>query len=79
MHYNDKLIDVRDTFNLVVFVNCDGKAATVGFDDNFFTPAELLRAYESLFDPSWNMDDEKPKYVAKFKRFLIKNGAEFDE
>ena len=76
-HYNDGMIDMRviSEFCLTVFTNVDGDTKTVGFDDNFFSPADLIGAYVSLWKPQWNMDGEKEKYLDKFKIYLYECGC----
>ena len=77
-HYNDGLIDVRfiDNMCLCVGVNVDGRAETVAIDDNFFTEVEILMLYRKLWDPAWNMDDEKDAYEEEFLEWLVENGAD---
>ena len=80
-HYNDGLIDARNIqeFCMVVFTNSNGETKTVSYDDNFFSPIELVNAYTSLWRKDWNMDDEKASYVQKFKEWQIACGCNPEE
>ena len=77
-HFNDGLIDVRfiDNMCLCVGVNVDGVAKTMDCSSNLFTEADLLRMYRSLWDPEWNMGDEKAAYEEEFRAWLVENGAD---
>jgi len=74
-HYNDGLIDVRviQDFSLTVFTSCSGESKAVSFDDNRFTPMDLVEAYVKLFDPAWNEDLEKR--LNAFKTYLYACGC----
>ena len=76
-HYNDGMIDVRNIpdFNLIVFTSNEGDTKTVGYDDNFFHPSCLLGVYRSLWKKTWNMDNELPDYVNRYKEYLLKTGC----
>lgn len=76
-HFNDGLIDVRfvDGMCVCVGVNIDGKAEAIKIDDTFFSEADVLGLYRKLWDPGWNMDDEKAAYEAQFREWLVENGA----
>lgn len=80
-HYNDELIDARiiHEFYLWTFTNVDGETKTVPFDNNFFSPCDLVRAYKSLWGEDWNMDEDKPSYVQRFKEWLIATGCTAEE
>ena len=80
-HYNDGMIDIRNIqdFCMMVLTNCDGDAKSVGYDDNFYSPADLIEAYESLWRTDWNMDDEKALYVKKLKDWMILTGCDPEE
>lgn len=80
-HYNDGLIDVRhiQEFCLVVFTNCDGDTKVVSYDDNFFSPIDLVEAYQMVWRADWNMDDEKASYTQKFKDWQIACGCDPEE
>ena len=80
-HYNDGMIDVRviNEFDRVVFVNCNGDAKAVSFDNNLFSPKELVEAYESMWRSDWNMDDEKAEYVSRYKSYMLKCGCKPEE
>ena len=77
-HFNDGLIDVRfvDDMCLCVGVNVDGRAETVAIDDNFFTEVEILMLYRKLWNPAWNMEDEKAAHEEEFLDWLVENGAD---
>ena len=74
-HYNDGLIDVSyvDDFLFVVFVNIDGDCKVVSYDDNFFAPIDLLKAYRELWKESWNDDFEES--FNGFKKWMLENGC----
>lgn len=83
--YNDDVIDVHlasfdYTFGpYFVLVSCEGKSKIVSADDNFFAPADLVRAYRELFPEGWYAEDQEgevEKRVAKFKEWLIETGCE---
>ena len=80
-HYNDGMIDVRNIteFCMIVFTNCNGETKTIGYDDNFFAPIDLLKAYRELWRSGWNMDDEKEVYIKKFKEWNILCGCDPEE
>ena len=64
---------------MIVFTNCDGATKVVGYDDNFFAPIDLLKAYRELWRSDWNMDDEKEVYIKKFKEWNILCGCNPEE
>ena len=72
------MIDVRNIpdFNLIVFTSNEGDTKTVGYDDNFFHPSCLLGVYRSLWKKTWNMDNELPDYVNRYKEYLLKTGCD---
>lgn len=78
-HYNDGYIDMRviDEFAMAVLTNSDGDCKTVGFDDNFFSPLDLVKAYRSLFKEEWGED--KDSFVSAFKDYLIATGCSAEE
>ena len=79
-HYNDGMIDCHfiEFFDnpMAVMVNCDGDAETLDCTSNFYTEADLLLAYNKLWKSDWNMDDEKPLYVRKFKEWILQGGCD---
>lgn len=72
-HYNDGLIDIRDVqeFCLMELVSSDGKTASVSYDSNFFSPADIVSAYVSLAGP--NAGDEA---IRRLKAWLIAAGCD---
>lgn len=80
-HYEDDLIklNIDSDFCLWVFHNVDAKTKAISFADNMFSPRELVDAYKSMWGDDWNMDEDKPEYVQKFKDWLISNGTNPEE
>ena len=80
-HYHDDVIDARiiDDYCLWVFANCDGETKVVNFDHPMFCPSMLIDAYKSLWRDDWNMDEDKPNYVAKFRQWMIDCGTTEEE
>ena len=74
-HYNDGLIDVSyiDDFCFIVFVNIDGECKVISYDNNFFSPSDMLRAYRELWRESWNDDFEE--CFNGFKKWMLDNGC----
>ncbi len=81
-HYNDGMIDHRNIqeFCRIVFTNCDGDTKVVGYDDNFFAPIDLLKAYKSLISDEWGLNDtEKETLINNYKKYLVKTGVKPEE
>lgn len=78
-HFNDGYVDFRviDEFCMAVFANRDGDSKTVGFDDNFFSPIDLVKAYKDVFKEDWGEDKES--FAAVFKAYLIACGCKAEE
>lgn len=78
-HYNDGLIDVRNIpeFNLWVFLDNDGHMEQVSYDDNFFAPIELVKAYRRLY--GCHFLNDKSDYIGRFKLWLKSTGVESEK
>ena len=77
-HYIDDSVDVRyiPEFNLVVFTSTDGIVESVSYDTNFFSPADLVSSYRSVFPED---GDDKEEHVRKYKEYLVACGCSEDE
>lgn len=80
-HYNDGSVDVRviSEFSLTVFTNTDGKTVVVNFDDNLFSPSELIAAYKESLEALDPEPEEKEKLIAEYRSYLIACGCEKEE
>lgn len=87
-HYNDGVIDYREIHcpcpesafeSLVVMVNCEGKSKVIDGASNLFSEQDILDAYDELLDPDWDSEANRKAMKAEFKRYLISQGAEFDD
>ena len=88
-NYNDGYIDVHAVaptpygyFSepLVVFVNSDGDTKVVNEGDNFYSPKDLVEAYEELFrkaDP--DNEETLQEGLTAFKAYLLEFGIEEEE
>lgn len=76
-HYHDDCVDVRtiEEFSRVVFVNSNGKATTVCYDDNMFSPADLLSAYEDSLIGLGLSDSEAAQHRTGYITYLIECGC----
>ena len=80
-HYHDDCVDVRtiEEFNRVVFVNSNGDATTVCYDDNMFSPADLLSAYEDSLIGLGLSESEISQHRRYYINYLIECGAEKED
>ena len=86
-HYNDGMVDYRlitpagdSCFHcMAIFVNCSGDSKIIDTEDNFFSPLDLVKAYQKMFWKEWNMEGERASYVEAFKKYLIRTGCPADE
>ena len=80
-HYNDGSVDVRtiSEFCLTVFTNTDGKTVIVNFDDNLFSPSDLVAAYKESLEALDPEPEEKESLIAKYRNYLIECGCEKEE
>lgn len=76
-HYHDDCVDVRtiEEFSRVVFVNSNGEATTVCYDDNMFSPADLLSAYEDSLIGLGLSDSEAAQHRTDYINYLIECGC----
>lgn len=76
-HYHDDCVDVRtiEEFNRVVFVNSNGETTTVCYDDNMFSPADLLSAYEDSLIGLGLSDSEAAQHRTDYINYLIECGC----
>ena len=81
-HYNDGYTDVRNIseFCMMVFTNNDGKTKVVGYDDNFFSTLDLLKAFREISKPVHEDDEEElEQAIDGFKKWMIDTGANPEE
>ena len=80
-HYNDGSVDVRviSEFCLTVFTNTDGKTVVVNFDDNLFSPSELVAAYKESLEALDPEPEEKESLIGKYRSYLIDCGCDKEE
>ena len=81
-HYNDDVVDMHivEEFCLWVLVARNGDCKAICYDDNFFSPRDLLEAYTELIEhwaKEWEVEeDEKQHHITQFKTYLLRTGAE---
>lgn len=65
-HYCDSFVELFNSQEhcMWVMANCHGESEAISYDDNFYTPFDLLRAYRKL-----TKDDEASDEA--FKKWLI--------
>ena len=80
-HYHDDCVDVRtiSEFCLTVFTNSDGKTVVVSFDDNLFSPSDLVAAYGKSLEGLGLEPEEREDYISKYRSYLIACGCEKEE
>ena len=80
-HYHDDCVDVRTSseFCLTVFTNSDGKTVVVNFDDNLFSPSDLVAAYGKSLEGLGLEPEEREDYISKYRSYLIACGCEKEE
>lgn len=80
-HYHDDCVDVRtiSEFCLTVFTNSDGKTVVVNFDDNLFSPSDLVAAYGKSLGGLGLEPEERENYISKYRSYLIACGCEKEE
>lgn len=65
-------------FCMVVFVGWSGKTCSVSFDDNFFSPRELVSAFKKVFPE--DCEEDLPAEIEAYKKHLIeKEGVSPEE
>ena len=76
-HYHDDCVDVRtiEEFSRVVFVNSNGDTTTVCYDDNMFSPADLLSAYEDSLIGLGLSESEATQHRTDYINYLIECGC----
>lgn len=81
LHYHDEYVDVRiiPEFCLAVFTGIDGKTSSVRFDDNFFSPSDLLKAYGEAMDGLSLPPAEKTQHMKAYGEYLIASGCSKEE
>ncbi len=79
-HFFDGFIDVRviPEFCLVIFASIEGDVKTVSFDDNFFSPSDLIKAYKDLWRTSWGWY-EADDCLKAYKDYLVACGVNPEE
>lgn len=80
-HYHDDCVDVRviPEFCRTVFTNSDGNTVVVNFDDNFFSPLDLIAAYEKSLEGLGLDPEEKEPLIAGYRSYLIACGCGKEE
>lgn len=95
-HYNDGYVDMRvipaeieGCFSapIIVIANPDGFVEAINVDSNFFSPKDILEAYERALrnflegDEYLGNEDEKEaqRLISEFKSYLISTGVEKED
>ena len=80
-HYHDDYVDVRTIpeFCLTVFTDMDGGTTVVHFDDNQFTPLDLVKAYRKSLDAMDPEPEEKEGYISLYRQYLMDCGCKRSE
>ena len=83
-HYNDGAVDIRDVpeFCMMALTSVDGRTTAVGYDDNFYHPTDLLRAYLKVYfeDGELIIDADAKEKLMRVKAWLVaSNGCEMED
>lgn len=80
-YYFDQMIAVTNMSDLYMFVivSTAGYAKCVAYDDNFFSPSDLVLAYTEIWGKKWAYDEEFDECLENFKEWIRSTGADPDE